>query len=343
MFFKPTMFKILILAFLIILFMPQKTFAHENYVLTAQQVDQGMRDTSINVLSALNNPDNLKIVLFVVLGCLIGIIVYFFFQKSKPGVILDEGLRKLEPFGIFILRIALGASFLYSAFTNSYLGPEIPTSSLILGIFIHYSLYVLGTLLILGLLNNLTGFLSLVIIIIATLTYKDYMMTYFNYFGEFIALMFFGTRFIALDQFLPDLIGKITAGLKKFEAPIIRITYGISILYPAISIKILHPIIIIQIVRQYHLDQIHWLFPQDPLLISLGTGLAQIAVGLFIIVGFETRMASLITFLLYTMSILYFKEVVWPHYILLALGLYLVINNGGKYTIDSLFIKKWEK
>ncbi len=302
-----------------------------------------MRNVSINVFSALNNPENLKIVFFVVLGSLIGMIIYFFFQKSKPGVTLDENLKKLEPFGMFILRIALGVSFIYSAFTNSYLGPEIPTPSIVFGNIIHYSLYILGTLLILGLFNNLTGFLSLIIIIIATLTYKDYMMTYFNYFGEFIALMLFGTRFLSFDAFLPDIVGKITAGLKKFEIPIIRITYGVSILYPSISIKILHPIIIIQIVNQYHLNQIHWLFPQDPLLISLGTGLAQIAVGLFIIVGFETRMASLITFLLYLMSILYFKEVVWPHYILLALALYLVINNGGKYTLDSLFIKKWKK
>jgi len=28
--------------------------------------------------------------------------------------------------------------------------------------------------------------------------------------------------------------------------------------------------------------------------------------------------------------------VVWPHYILLALALYLVVNNGGRYTIDRL-------
>lgn len=341
--FWSSILKILILAFLITLFLPQRTFAHENYVLTQQQINQGMQDNSIYVLDALNNPANVAIGSLVAVGTLVLIVIYFLFQKSKPGIILDENLKKLEPFGVFILRIALGASFLYSAFTNSYLGPEISTSSLILGNVIHYSLYILGALLILGLFNNLTGFLSLIIIILATLTYKYYMMTYFNYFGEFIALMFFGTRFIAFDKFLPDLIGKLTASIKKFEIPIIRITYGVSILYPAISIKILHPTIIIQIAKQYHLNQIHWLFPQDPLLISLGTGLTQIAVGLFIIVGFETRMASFITFLLYLMSILYFKEEVWPHYILLALALYLVINNGGKYTFDSLFVKKWKK
>jgi hypothetical protein len=42
------------------------------------------------------------------------------------------------------------------------------------------------------------------------------------------------------------------------------------------------------------------------------------------------------------MSILFFKEVVWPHYILLALSLYLVINNGGDWTLDRWIQKRWK-
>lgn len=101
----------------------------------------------------------------------------------------------------------------------------------------------------------------------------------------------------------------------------------------------MHPIIIVEIEKQYHLSQIGWLFPQDPLLISLGTGLAQITVGLFIIIGFETRLSAFLTLLLYVGSIIFFKEAVWPHYILLALAFYLVINNGGGFTIDE-FVEK---
>ena len=335
-------FSILISAFFYFLF-PLKVFAHENYVLTKQQIDNGMNDYSLNILDSLKNPENLKIGVFVTFGLIILMISYFFFQKSKYGLILHEKLEKLESFGAFLIRIAIGFSFLYSAFTNVYLGPEIPTSSLLFGNLIHFSLFIIGFLLILGLLNNLTGFLSLLIILIATITYKDYMITYFNYYGEFIALMLFGSTFLAFDKFLPDIVGKFTKNLKKFEIPILRITYGVSVLYPAISIKILHPIIIVGIVNKYHLEKLNWLFPSDPLLISLGTGLAQILVGLLLIVGFETRLASFLTFLLYVGSVIFFKEVVWPHYILLALALYFVINNGGKYTLDEIFIKKWKK
>ena len=83
------------------------------------------------------------------------------------------------------------------------------------------------------------------------------------------------------------------------------------------------------------------MFPQDPLLISLGTALAQILVGVFIIVGFETRLASIITFFLYFLSVIFFKEAVWPHYVLLALAMYLVLNNGGKITLDNFIGRKF--
>lgn len=164
------------------------------------------------------------------------------------------------------------------------------------------------------------------------------MFTYFNYFGEFLALIIFGSRYSSLDKILFK-AKKIKNKIKEYEIPLIRITYGISVLYPAISIKILHPVIIVEIVNQYHLNQVNWLFPQDPLLISLGTGLAQILVGLCLIFGFETRLNSFITLLLYAGSIFYFKEAVWPHIVLLALALYFVINNGGGFTLDELIVR----
>ncbi len=67
---------------------------------------------------------------------------------------------------------------------------------------------------------------------------------------------------------------------------------------------------------------------------------AEAAVGLAIILGFQTRLNSAITLGLYIMSIIFFKEAVWPHYILLALGVYLIINKGGGYSLDKLIEKR---
>ena len=238
-----------------------------------------------------------------------------------------------------VLRVALAASFLASAYFNAFLGPEIPLSSLPAGTWFAPLLFILGIFLLLGLFTEIVSMLGLLLLGIATYVNGEYMLTYFNYFGVFVALLLFGSRIFSLDQY----ITKTTAFVKKYrkwELPIIRITYGISVLYPAIVIKILHPSIIVEIVEKYHLSDIHWLFPADPLLISLGTGLAQILIGLCIIFGFETRLNSFLTFILYALSILFFKEAVWPHYILLALALYLTINDGGEWSIDNWIERK---
>lgn len=313
--------------------------AHENYVLTQEQINEGMRNWNYDPFTALNNSQNFKIALFVALGTLIGMALYFIFQHSQLGRRFDAWIRKGEPFGDVILRVALALSFIASAYYVAYLGPEIHLSTLpLLSPAVWQAvLYILGFLLLFGLFSRFVGIVSMVIFLIACFVYKDYMVTYFNYFGEFLALILFGTFVFALDRFIFKGERKENRNL---EIALIRITYGISILYPAISIKILHPKIIIDIVNQYNLTQFHWLFPNDPLLISLGTGLAQIVVGIAIALGFQTRINTMITFGLMFLSVIFFKEAVWPHIILLALALYLMINNGGDWTLDNK-IGKW--
>lgn len=319
-------------------FLPLAVSAHENYVLTKAEIDAGMADWSVNAWNALAAPGNLAVAAKFGSGLIILYVVYFFFERSAWGEAFDRWIRRGESFGDALLRIVLGVSLLYSARLGVFLGPEIPLSSIPGGHYFTIALYVLGALMVLGFFSRIAGTGAMIITLLATWAYKDYMLTYFNYFGEFAALALWSSYVFSIDRLRDK--AKIVAGkIRRWEAVILRVTYGVSVLYPAISIKILHPAIVIEIVKQYHLADIRWIFPPDPLLISLGTGLTQIAVGLAIIVGFETRLNSLITFTLYIMSILYFKEAVWPHYILLALAAYLFINNGGGWTVD-LWLKK---
>jgi len=316
--------------------------AHEQYVLTQKQLDEGFAASGINVLSALDNPENLKIAFFVGLGIIALGIFYFFFQYSKIGKKLDKLLLAMDPVGHVFLRIALAASLIMSARLYSYMGPEIPAVSLRLGSFFIPAMYVIGVLILFGVFTRVASLAGLLILIAATLVYGEYIITYLNYYGEYIALIVFGSYVLSFDNKLFG-ISKLLKRYKDVELLIIRVTYGISVLYPAITIKFLHPKIIVDIANQYHLSEVKWLFPQDPLLISLGTGMAQVLVGLMIIVGFETRLASFVTFFLYFLSVIYFKEAVWPHYVLLALAAYLVFNNGGKYGLDhwiGILLKK---
>ena len=323
----------LLVLFLLILLSPVMAHAHEQYVLTKSEINSDLMVQGPSVWSALDKAENLKIALIVAIASLLAFILYFFWERSSLDKKFEKWTSKLEPFGHVVLRTALALSLIASAHFSSFLGPEIPLASIPLGLALKPVMYVLGGMLLFGFYSELAGALSLVILVLATWVYKDYMLSYFNYLGEFVALILFGSRTFSFDRMF---YGVKAWGEKyrKYELALIRITYGISVLYPAIVYKLIHPEVIIDIVNRYNLTQFHWLFSSDPLLISLGTGLAQVVVGICLIFGFETRLNTLITFILMTMSVLFFKEAVWPHWILLALAFYLMINNGGELSLD---------
>jgi uncharacterized membrane protein YphA (DoxX/SURF4 family) len=322
-------------------FLPHIVSAHEQYVLTSPQINADIAATGPSSWSALNDPVNFRIALCVFLGSLILFIIYFLFDHSKAGRRFESFTNRWEPWGHVILRIALAGSLIASAYFDSFLGPEIPIVSLPFAFIIKPALYVLGFMLIIGFWSEVAALLSLVILFIATYVYKDYMLSYINYLGEFVALIFVGSRIFSIDRVFYHRKFWVEH-YQKYEVALIRITYGISVIYPAIVYKLMHPEVIVDIVTRYNLTQFHWLFPADPLLIALGTGIAQVVVGTCIILGFETRLNALITFTLMVLSVLFFKEAVWPHYILLALALYLMINNGGEWSLDHYF-EEWNK
>ena len=61
-----------------ILSLPMLVSAHEQYVLTKDQINGDIATKGPNVWSALNNPENLKIALIVTIAALLLFIVYFF-------------------------------------------------------------------------------------------------------------------------------------------------------------------------------------------------------------------------------------------------------------------------
>jgi uncharacterized membrane protein YphA (DoxX/SURF4 family) len=328
-----------IFSLLAIFLAPLRALAHENYVLPHADIERGMRDWSLHVFDAMRDPANLKLGLIIGLISILGFIAYYFFMISRWGQKLHETLLKFEPQGHLVLRLALGASFITSGLFGSFLGPEIPLTTLPLGVLLQPVLVGTGILLVLGLFTEGASLIGLIILILTTFIDHSYMLTYFNYFGELLALLFFGSKYGALDLFWQK-ASKFRQKYKDWEIPLIRITYGISIIYPAIMIKLMHPGIIVQIVNQYNLTQFHWLFPNNPLLIALGSGLAETAVGLCLVFGLATRLVSAVTLFLYILSISFFQEAVWPHYILVALAIYFIINEGGEWSIDSWLRKR---
>ncbi len=309
--------------------------AHEAYVLTKQQFQEGLSETSLNAFDALKNHSNLKIFLTISICVALFLVIAFFVRHSRRGERFDRWFRGFARWGALVIRLALAASFFGSAITGSIFGPELPLSALPYGGFIHIALFVLAALFLVGFLTEAAALISLVIFGIAASVYGWYLVTYFNYLGEIVVLLLFGSRLWSVDRLIFGPEGWYES-MKRYESTLVRVCYGIALIYAAITIKLLHPILTVTVVKEYHLSQFV-IFPSDPLLTALGAALAEMVIGLFILLGFETRFTVFISLVYITLSLVYFREVVWPHLMLYGISISLLINDGGALTMNGLF------
>lgn len=324
--------------FFLISGMYSPALAHEVYVLSHEKFSQDLQAPTINTLQALTKPENLRLTFFLVTVVFLVLLLLLYFRYTKAGFEADRQLKKLSRIGLFVIRLALSASFLYAGHSNSIFGPELSLNNLPLHAILPYAEYLIGVMLLLGLFTEIAAVLSLLLFGLAVFSNGIYLLTYTNYLGEIIALILFGSRFLSLDRLI---FGqqKRFSNLKAYENTIIRVGYGAALLYATINIKIIHSQIPLDVINQYHLNQINWLFPQDPLLIVMGAAIVETIMVLFIIVGFTTRITNVVLMFYLTLSILFFKESVWPHYMLYGISLSILFNGAGTLSIDESFGK----
>ena len=94
----------------------------------------------------------------------------------------------------------------------------------------------------------------------------------------------------------------------------------------------------LDVVNHYHLTQY---FPFKPLFIVLGAGLIELIVSLLYITGLLQRFTTVIFLVFMTLSLLFFKESVWPHYLLIALAIGIFMHKPDIWAADRyLFTSK---
>lgn len=311
--------------------------AHEAYVLTHQEFNQGLSVNTTNPLAGLFDPQYIQITAIITICVGIAYIVAILWATTSVAGRLDKIIRKVNVIGPLIIRLAISASFFYAAQANAVLGPELTLVGIPDGNIIRFLLFVVALMVLSGVFVEVAALIGLLIFIYITKFYGLYMITYVNYLGELLVLFLFGSRFLSSDRYF---FGKRTwfKKLEKFrdlEVPIVRVLYGIALMYAGWSIKFQHQDLSVMVYNQYHLKDF---FHASATFIAAGAGLSEIAIGLFIFLGFAMRFTVLISLFFITLSILYFKEMLWPHFMLYGISFSLLINSADKFTLDRYLI-----
>lgn len=334
--------KLLFFLLLITLALPQQALAHEAYVLTRDQFQQGLLQATRDPLAPLLNPSMIGI--FLCIGAVVALAYIFsFFLAAMPFTqIFDKVIRKAKAIGPLTIRIAISASFFYAAMFNSMLGPELSLIIVPFGQLIRFILFALSLMVFFGFFTELAALIGLLLFFSAATIFGWYMVTYANYFGELLVLLFFGSRFFSIDLFLfgKHAWNKTLEKLRNLEIPIVRILYGITLIYAGWTIKFAHQNLSISVYNQYHLINF---FHAPAAFIAAGAGLAEICIGVFIVLGFGQRLTILISLIFITLSLLYFREMLWPHLMLYGISFSLFINSSDQFTLDRYIVKFLQK
>ncbi len=312
----------------------QPLFAHEAYVLPASEFNAGLSVFAQNPFAPLIDPTHWQTFLLISVLVALAYFLVAWWSTSKASDALDKLARKAAVVGPILIRLAVSAAFFYSALSNVILGPELQLDGLSYAPLFRFLLFLTSLMILTGTLTELAALIGIAMFAVVTAHFGLYMFTYSNYLGELIVLLLFGSRTWSVDGFIfkKRLWIKKLKKYKDLEVPIVRILYGIALTYAGYSIKFAHQQLTIDVYNQYHLVDF---FHASAGFIAAGAGLAEIMIGVFILVGFFVRWTVFISLVFITLSLIYFQEMLWPHLILYGISISLMINSRDRFTIDA--------
>ena len=316
---------------------PPPVYAHEAYVLTHDQFMKGLDTPSPHPLNALINQSHVHAFLIISICVAVTYTLSVLWSTTSWAGFLDRQLKRLNVAGPLIIRLAISASFFFAAQANVFLGPELPLAGLPGAILMRYTLFVLSLMILIGLYTEIAAFIGLLIMGFFFGYYGVYLFTYTNYLGELLVLWVFGSRFFSVDRYLFG-TKKFLEVAKRFEwleVPVVRILYGVALIYAGYTIKFAHQSLTVDVYNQYHLVNF---FHASAGFIAAGAGLSEIMIGAFILLGLVQRLTVAISLVFITLSLLYFHEMLWPHLMLYGISFSLFINSSDPLTIDHYMV-----
>lgn len=312
-------------------------FAHEVYVLNEETIKHDQLNNTVNIWHAISGSKNMA--LFVFFAVLIGgLFAFALYLKSKSFFKrIGQQIDKATIFAPDIIRIAFGASLLFSVSHGSLYGPELPLHDFVGGKVIQALLWVCGTALIIGLWSRVWAALMALVWLYALCVEGIYILTYINYLGEALAIILLPLQRMSVDYLIT---GKQKAtklmARAEYSMPIARLLFGFSLLYTAVSIKFMDTALSLDVVNQYDLTRF---FPFDPLFVVFGAAMIEATVALLYMAGLLQRFTTVIFLIFMTLSLLFFKESVWPHYLLIALGIGIFLHKPDMWALDGRLFK----
>jgi uncharacterized membrane protein YphA (DoxX/SURF4 family) len=315
---------------LVALFIPSIVEGHEVYVLGKDAIQVGLTTTPFSpVVVILGSLD--QFAFWALIATLVVSAVFFISISRRVEKALDPWLEKLKRYAPLAARVTGGLAFFMCAYHGALFGPELPLTE-VFGAYAsaaRVALAVVGLLILAGVWVRGAALIVAVLFLTAVSRYGSYMLTYTNYAGEIILLA----------------IGAGTL-LTRYRFLILRIAFGISLIFASLYAKFFHNYLALQVAATPlagHLTTLADTFGFEPHFLVVGAGIVEIMIALFFILGIEIRFTALFLELWLVLSLLYFGEIVWPHIILIGIPIAFILYGYDQYSLEGRFFKKGKR
>lgn len=297
---------------------PQIAEAHVRYIADDATVEN-LSGLDFSYLgSALQDSKNLTII-----GASVVLVVLLVWLLPKIGFLRKrfsfieqraEGYINLIP---WMARLSLGIALIGAGTSGYLINPVVET--------LMYSQVqiILGFLLLAGFASL---FLAPIVIYLFCLAFlKDwYLVGALDVLMLAILLFVYDSRRPGVDDIfgIPDIQIK---ALHRFVPKLVRIGTGVGLLFLAVYEKLLNPHLSAFVVEATNLTSV---IPVSPSMWVLSAGAIEALLGILLIVGYRTRLVSVVTFIVLAFSFFYFKEDVTSHITLFGvMSILFVLGN----------------
>ena len=329
--------------------LPGIGLAHEVYVLQPGQIATDISEPPFDMVATLMT--NLHQVIFwAFIGFVLVSTVFFmsifrlFETRSHPF------FMRIRPYASTVARVTVGLGFIAGGYFGATYGPELPLAISFGGNahLVSLALSIIGVLMVVGFWARAAAIAALALFLTSIYQHGIYMLTYINYLGEIIVLLIIGSHRASIhsltgwsETFYAS-FQRLAERMKSLAFPILRVCFGVSLIYSSVYAKIIHNNLALQVASlplAGHAHGLAYYFGFEPHFMVLGAAIIEIVIGLFFIFGIEIRWTSIFLLFWLTLSLWYFQESVWPHVILIGIPIAFIMHGYDKYSIEGYFFK----
>ncbi len=318
--------------------------AHEVYVLDKHEIASLTNSQPLNLLTTIK-AFGAEFTAAALFGISLVIFIFVISTSKKLESLLDPILFRLKPLAPIITQVTLGTAMIASGHYGAFFGIELPISEILPQYPLISPITILiGFMILVGVYARIAALMVLILYLFLFSQYQFYMLNYLIYLGEAITLVLWGSNYQLIKHLpTPQIKFRFRKELKHwhhYKFMLLRISFGISLIYSAFYAKFLHGQLALATVEKFSLTSY---FPFEALFIVLGAFIIENIIGLFLLLGIEVRFTSIFLFIFLVLSLLFFKESVWPHFMLLGTATAMGLHGYDKYTLEGFFFKKGKR